>query len=108
MFGAKMRWPEGEPGELERAVLAAARRRPLAARQAQSLGDGTRRPLRLVVRELWHRHDPSDGSLVVGFVLPKGGYATTVLSTVCVLEDATRSETDAATRHQDDFPPQGV
>ncbi len=99
MFGAKMRWPEGEPAALEREVLAAASTEGIdvAARldAFRHLGEGTRRPLRLFVAEMATEvrdPDPVTGNVVVvaRFVLPKGGYATTVLGRACRLVDATR------------------
>jgi tRNA pseudouridine13 synthase len=104
MFGAKMRWPEGEPLALERAVLAASalgEEGRLAAHH--KLGEGTRRPLRLPVTEMSiaileppastdlagrERRRPS---IAVHFVLPKGGYATTVLGRAFRLVDASSS-----------------
>ncbi|MFO0755358.1 MAG: tRNA pseudouridine(13) synthase TruD [Byssovorax sp.] len=98
MFGAKMRWPEGAPAELERAVLAES---DLGAKDALSawkhLGEGTRRSLRLEVSDVTVTRLPgtdpagSEGGKVglrVGFVLPKGGYATTVLGQACQVIDA--------------------
>jgi tRNA pseudouridine13 synthase len=93
MFGAKMRWPSGAPEAMERGVLEAKIKDPDLLPRNKTLGRGARRSLRLIVDELEYRSDPTDGSLVVSFVLPKGGYATTVLSTVCALRDATRRET---------------
>ena len=110
MFGAKMRWPEGEPAELEREVLAGLHWGPgpetpgastgeidVAARleALRHLGEGTRRPLRLFVAEMAvEARDPDTATgkavVVVRFVLPKGGYATTVLGRACHLLDATR------------------
>jgi tRNA pseudouridine13 synthase len=91
MFGAKMRWPEGEPAVLEREVLAASAASFDAFRH---LGEGTRRPLRLFVSDMAiEARDPdAEGSTVVvaRFVLPKGGYATTVLGRACRLIDASR------------------
>ena len=101
MYGAKMRWPEGEPAALEREVLAAASTEAIdvAARfeAFRHLGEGTRRPLRLFVAEMTIERqdpDPSSGKAVVvaRFVLPKGGYATTVLGRACGLIDATRTQ----------------
>ena len=37
--------------------------------------------------------DAEEGTLRVSFVLPKGGYATTVLSRVCALDDAQSAAT---------------
>ena len=94
MFGAKMRWPEGEPAAIEREVLAGvgAEVQLDAFRQH---GEGTRRPLRLFVNgmdvEVRAMGPESTGRAVVvaRFVLPKGGYATTVLGRACRLVDPT-------------------
>jgi tRNA pseudouridine13 synthase len=93
MFGAKMRWPEGDPARIEREVLAAASEEPLRFEAWKHLGEGTRRPLRLMVAEMEARvvrHEGGASSVIVAFVLPKGGYATTVLGRVCRLSDASR------------------
>lgn len=84
MFGASMRWPEGEPGAVERRILAEGFGDESRLRELAHLGEGTRRVLRLLPTEL--SVDAAEpGRLVVGFVLPKGGYATTVLGAVCRL-----------------------
>jgi tRNA pseudouridine13 synthase len=84
MFGASMRWPEGRPAAIERDVLTEGFGDEARLRELAHLGEGTRRPLRLLPGELVV--DGSEpGRLVVGFVLPKGGYATTVLGAVCRL-----------------------
>jgi tRNA pseudouridine13 synthase len=86
MFGAKMRWPAGEPAAIERAVLAESGVEEALFSRHRQLGKGTRRPLRLEVREArwdWNEAD----YLTVRFVLPKGGYATTVLGRVFRLVD---------------------
>lgn len=106
MFGARMRWPEGVPQELERRVLdailgdGAAQGRgsaspgeaPKSALERleglRHLGEGTRRPLRLMVSSLTTESTEltqSGNSVAVCFVLPKGGYATTVLARACRL-----------------------
>jgi tRNA pseudouridine13 synthase len=104
MFGARMRWPEGEPAALEREILASASPEPLRFEALRHLGEGTRRPLRLFVAEMSvtmgetpkppaqpvePRGEASAGRAVVvaRFVLPKGGYATTVLGRACRLVD---------------------
>jgi tRNA pseudouridine13 synthase len=100
MFGAKMRWPEGEPAALEREVLAGSAAEPLRFEELRHLGEGTRRSLRLhvaemavEVRDLDAGHEGSTGRAVVvaRFVLPKGGYATTVLGRACRWVDASRA-----------------
>jgi len=88
MFGAKMRWPGGSPGELERAVLSRAGIDEARLTELKKMGCGTRRSLRLIVSELSWRADPDGSYLETWFVLPKGGYATTVLGRACRLRDA--------------------
>ena len=88
MFGAKMRWPEGAPREIEQGVLDAALGNPERLEGLRHLGEGTRRALRIMVRELtveMLETTQSGHSLAVCFVLPKGGYATTVLARACQL-----------------------
>lgn len=103
MFGRKMRWPEGAPGALEREVLTAAIGDPRKLDAFAHAGEGTRRPLRLEVdglavsaaEEAASAGAPEPAGargagqgIVVSFVLPKGGYATTVLGRVFRLVDA--------------------
>ncbi|WP_437594590.1 tRNA pseudouridine(13) synthase TruD [Sorangium sp. So ce1000] len=103
MFGRKMRWPEGAPGALEREVLTAAIGDPHKLDAFAHAGEGTRRPLRLEVDGMEVAASDADVSattpeaagdpetrhgIVVSFVLPKGGYATTVLGRVFRLVDA--------------------
>jgi tRNA pseudouridine13 synthase len=111
MFGAKMRWPEGEPAALEREILAAASSEPLRWEALRHLGEGTRRPLRLFVAEMTaEARDGGEGStgravVVARFVLPKGGYATTVLGRACRLVDGSRIPA-LAERDEDLEPPE--
>ena len=109
IVGDRMRQPEAEAFELEQRIVA-----PLIEgvdlRRARSLGEGTRRPLRLRVAELSNtRVDssvdepaPSEQqakgcAISVRFVLPKGAYATTVLSNAFAIVDAGREERQLAT-----------
>lgn len=112
MFGAKMRWPEGAPRALELQILKAVMdnpaeigagsagvegRAPIASIEdaanalepLRHLGEGTRRSLRLQVSDLevepLDTQSKSSRALAVCFVLPKGGYATTVLARACQL-----------------------
>jgi tRNA pseudouridine13 synthase len=103
MFGAKMRDPEGEPLELERAVLREHLGEGVDLVAARALGEGTRRPLRLWVDELRiERLPPGDGEgragvgLKLYFVLPKGGYATSVLGTALALDSVTLGPTESS------------
>ena len=75
IYGAKMRWPSGEPGELERQVMEAAAVTTEMLRQARL--DGSRRPARLLLADLGI--EPHPDGLRFTFTLPKGAYATTVL-----------------------------
>jgi tRNA pseudouridine13 synthase len=113
MFGKKMRWPEGAPGALELDVLTRAIGDPHRLDAFAHLGEGTRRPLRLEVKDLEVKDlevkdlevkdlevkelegrdlaaSPGDkgGAIQVSFVLPKGGYATTLLGRAFRLVDA--------------------
>jgi tRNA pseudouridine13 synthase len=91
MFGAKMRWPDGEVAEIEREVLAEAELERAHFAAFKRLGRGTRRALRLMLGEVGWSGGGDDGFLTVAFVLPKGGYATTVLSELCQLTDVAGS-----------------
>jgi tRNA pseudouridine13 synthase len=102
IFGVKMRDPEGVPFELEQGVLRESLGEGVDLSVTRPLGEGTRRSLRLWVNDLRVdacelRGEPasiaatSEGreeerDLNVSFVLPKGGYATSVLGTVLALE----------------------
>ncbi|NUP11004.1 MAG: tRNA pseudouridine(13) synthase TruD [Polyangiaceae bacterium] len=85
MFGASMRQPEGHPAEIEAAVLREANIDADTLARFKHAGEGTRRALRLDVADL--RWSESGDDLVVEFALSKGGYATTVLSAVCRLDE---------------------
>jgi len=89
MFGTKMRWPEGEIAALEREVLASAIG-DTDLGPFKRYGEGTRRSLRFMLEELDIRSAEADEHLTVSFVLPKGAYATTVLSEVCRWRDPHR------------------
>lgn len=111
IVGDRMRQPEGEALALEQRIVT-----PLIEgvdlRRARSIGEGTRRALRLHVAELSHRlvgppsddrspaleeattslQHPQGAAIEVRFVLPKGAYATTVLSSAFAIGDAARGE----------------
>ena len=89
MFGAKMKRPSGAVAAVETAILAAALPDVSVLDRYKKLGKGTRRTLRLWVDDLSWEPNPAEGSLTVRFVLPQGGYATTVLGEVFDLVDAT-------------------
>lgn len=101
MYGAKMRWPQGEPLTIERAVLDASGIDDALLEARKALGEGTRRALRLEVKEMSVTAEivaaagtkaagpvGSAPGIAVRFVLPKGGYATTVLGRAFRLRDA--------------------
>jgi tRNA pseudouridine13 synthase len=75
IYGARMRWASGEPGELERTVLEAAEVTTGMLHRARL--DGSRRPARLFLSDL--SIEPHPDGLLFTFTLPKGVYATTVL-----------------------------
>lgn len=89
IVGDKMRWPEREALALEER-LTAPWLEGIDLRRARSLGEGTRRPLRLRVTETSFAevmkspesagNQPEGAAFRVRFVLPKGAYATTVLA----------------------------
>lgn len=87
MFGAKMAWPTGEPEAIERGVL----ERHIGSLEVFApvarIAQGARRTLRLWVREMVVSEGTADDVLTASFVLPKGGYATTVLARVCTLDE---------------------
>jgi tRNA pseudouridine13 synthase len=107
IVGDRMRQAEAEAFDLEQRIVA-----PFIEgvdlHRARSLGEGTRRPLRLRVAELSHAfvasspHEaassddaetPAGGCAIrVRFVLPKGAYATTVLANAFAVLDASRPE----------------
>ena len=79
LFGSRVSWAEGEPGEMERAVVAEQGATPESLTEAaKGCGfRGERRALRVPLGEpSWSL---SDGVLTVGFWLPPGSYATSVL-----------------------------
>ncbi len=114
IVGDRMRQPEADAFDLEQRIVL-----PLIEgidlRRARSLGEGTRRPLRLHVTEMFHEvfatnnassldevssselRNPGDGksAIRVRFVLPKGAYATTVLSNALNTFDASVDEAAA-------------
>jgi tRNA pseudouridine13 synthase len=109
MFGVKMRWPKGEPAEIERAVLAEAIGDAALLEANRHLGEGTRRSLRLPVAGVRVDDEPDRDALARGlrveFVLPKGGYATTVLAAACAITQAptpARAEDDTQAEASDD------
>ena len=112
IVGDKMREPEGEALELEQRIVAPCIE-GVDLRRARSLGEGTRRALALRPASLSHQlirnagpdhgnngtdeetmmsashdHRPEGAAIEVRFVLPRGAYATTVLSNAFSIVDA--------------------
>jgi tRNA pseudouridine13 synthase len=84
MFGCTMMEAEGAQGELERGVLAA---QGLTLESFNLSGglkmEGERRALRVQIAGASVRHE---GDLVVSFALPRGSYATCVMSEIMKVE----------------------
>ncbi len=78
MFGCKMKHPEGSAGELEREILETA---GMSLSQFDLPGglrmEGERRPLRVPAGDLFW--SVSGDSVTMGFALPKGSYATSLI-----------------------------
>jgi tRNA pseudouridine13 synthase len=98
LYGDRMRHPEGEAAALEERI-AGPMLEGIDLKRARSLGEGTRRALRLRVDGLSVAQVMEDEgeagreqacSCRVGFVLPKGSYATTVLASAVEVIDSAR------------------
>ncbi len=96
IIGARMRWPSGEPEAIERSVASTVLGDDFDLGKTRSLGEGSRRALRLWVEGLrWEVGEPSNRNPVgnastcirVYFVLPKGAYATTVLGAAATIQE---------------------
>ena len=97
MIGARMRWPDGVPADVERRIAAATLGDGFDLTATRRLGEGTRRALRMWVQDLrWERIGDDSGHraacLRVYFVLPKGAYATTVLASVFAAQTRDHAE----------------
>lgn len=108
IVGVRMRWPEGKPLELERQIVARVLGEAADLSHTRSLGEGSRRALRVWVDDLrWEVVSSIDGSIQqlmnpnreaapsdtvacirVYFVLPKGAYATTVLGAALTIDES--------------------
>ena len=75
IYGSRMRWAGGEPGQLERHVMEEAGVTSEMLRRARL--DGSRRVARLLLDDL--SVEPHAEGLLFTFTLPKGAYATTLL-----------------------------
>ncbi len=92
IIGDRMRWPDGAPGELEHRIAAATLGEGFDLASTRRLGEGSRRALRLWVQDMrWEIVDDEPGHpaacVRVYFVLPKGGYATTVLGAALTVDE---------------------
>lgn len=105
MFGPDMTSPSGEVQKLELAALAADGLDIEKLVPHRSLGEGTRRSLRVLTEELVYERPPEDRNLIVKVTLGKGVYATTLLANVVALQQPTRTvplATGQARGHQDE------
>lgn len=101
IYGPKMRWPHYEPEQLERSVLRECLGSDAALDGFGRLGEGSRRVLRIMPSEVTVRAVDAPElaqatALEVSFTLPKGAYATTLLSHVCQVHDASLVQASAS------------
>jgi len=96
MFGAKMTWPGAAAATMEREILEQVLGGSDTLQAFKHLGRGTRRPFVLRVSEASSAANADNGHLALSFVLPKGGYATTVLAQLCRPLDAHGQSLDTA------------
>lgn len=88
LFGSQTQLAEGEMGEIERQVIAAAHLRPedfVIPALPHCTSEGSRREILCPVRDLKCQCE-ADGSYRVAFSLPKGNYAT------CLMREFMKSE----------------
>jgi len=110
MFGPEMAQPGPEVLSRELAVLAADGLDLAALVRHRALGEGTRRPLRVLIEDLVVEETPDDDrGILVAMTLGKGVYATTALSNVVHLDQPRPSAlaTGAARGHRGIAPPNG-
>ena len=105
MIGAKMRWPEGEPCALEKRIATEVLGEDFDLERTRRLGEGSRRALRMWVDGLRWEVDEEDGhelaSMRVYFVLPKGGYATTVLGAALSIDETAQGRPASVSNQND-------
>ena len=94
MFGSKMRWPNGEAADRERALLEEAGITLEDLKRMGRSGQGTRRPVRIRLGEA--ELFPEEDGFAVQFTLPKGSYATVVIDQL-LRQDDKDPEQDAKT-----------
>jgi tRNA pseudouridine13 synthase len=88
LFGSRVSWAAGEPGEIERAVVAEDRATPESLTEAAKACGfrGERRTLRVLLAHLeWSL---SGDVLTIAFSLPPGAYATSVLRELMKLPES--------------------
>lgn len=90
IYGAKMRWATGKPGDLEREVLAS--REVSVETLSKARLNGSRRAARLAVPDLKIEEDP--GGICFTFSLPKGSYATTLMREFVKSDEGLTDPTD--------------
>jgi tRNA pseudouridine13 synthase len=111
-----MRSPEGVPAELEGRIAGAILGEGIDLARTRSLGEGTRRALRVWVEDLRCEEvettddDRRKGTagMRVYFVLPKGAYATTVLATAFTIHESHEpyaSDGESSEREESEAPP---
>lgn len=101
MFGAKMTKPSGAIWELEHKVLTQDGVDEQTLEAYKPLGEGTRRSLRAFLSDVYIENKPTEKELLIQFELPKGCYATTVLSLVANLTN-NASEGDENVTHENE------
>jgi tRNA pseudouridine13 synthase len=110
IVGARMRSPEGAPLALEQRIADEILGPSVDLARTRSLGEGTRRVLRVWVDEMRceaierseDERRKGTASMRVYFVLPKGAYATTLLATAFAIEE---SHGESGDREEHDGPP---
>jgi tRNA pseudouridine13 synthase len=97
MVGVKMKSPTLAPLALETEVTTDWLGASFDLARVRQLGEGARRPLRTLVRDLRVEVDLREQrpSVRVYFVLPKGAYATTVLATAVDIDTCASDEVNA-------------
>lgn len=90
MFGAKMRWPEGQARDAEEALLASRGLGPEHLAAVQRYGAGTRRLVRVRPSHISLSHSNDQAS--IEFALPSGSYATVVVREI-LKQDALPAKT---------------
>jgi tRNA pseudouridine13 synthase len=111
IIGARMRGPEGAPGELEQRIAKAVLGDGFDLERTRKLGEGSRRALRMWVEDLrWEIFEDPSGHGAAGirvyFVLPKGGYATTVLSAAVTIDETAGPGAASSPSPDDDVEPE--